>query len=140
MGASWSSPPDATATPPPTAAAQPTSAIPNAIFLLLCMFVLLVSGVPPACAHPPEPALTEPFSRCSGREGSMDAVKLLLVEDDKKIATAVKRGLEAEGFTVDVSFDGTDGLWQATEHAYDLLVLDIMLPGRNGFQICADLR
>ena len=67
-------------------------------------------------------------------------MKLLLVEDDKKIATAVKRGLEAEGFTVDVSFDGTDGLWQATEHTYDLLVLDIMLPGRNGFQICADLR
>ena len=67
-------------------------------------------------------------------------MKLLLVEDDTKIATAVKRGLEAEGFTVDVSFDGIDGLWRATEHAYDLLVLDIMLPGRNGFQICADLR
>ena len=67
-------------------------------------------------------------------------MKLLLVEDDRKIATAVKRGLEAEGFTVDVCFDGTDGLWQATEHPYDLVVLDLMLPGRNGFQICADLR
>ena len=67
-------------------------------------------------------------------------MKLLLVEDDKKIATAVKRGLEAEGFTVEVAFDGNDGLWLATESTYDLLVLDIMLPGRNGYKICADLR
>ncbi len=67
-------------------------------------------------------------------------MKLLLVEDDKKIATMVKRGLEAESFTVDVAFDGTDGLWQATEGTYDLIILDIMLPGRNGFQVCADLR
>ena len=67
-------------------------------------------------------------------------MKVLIVEDDRKIATAVKRGLEAEGFTVEVAFDGADGLWRATEGAYDLIVLDIMLPGRNGFQICADLR
>jgi two-component system, OmpR family, response regulator len=67
-------------------------------------------------------------------------VKLLLVEDDKKIATAVKRGLEAEGYTVEVAFDGEDGLWMATESSYDLIVLDIMLPGRNGYLICADLR
>jgi len=67
-------------------------------------------------------------------------VKLLLVEDDKKIATAVKRGLEAEGYTVEVAFDGQDGLWMATESSYDLIVLDIMLPGRNGYLICADLR
>jgi two-component system, OmpR family, response regulator len=67
-------------------------------------------------------------------------MKLLLVEDDRKIATAVQRGLEAEGFSVEVSFDGEDGLWRATEGSYDLLVLDIMLPGRNGYQICADLR
>jgi len=67
-------------------------------------------------------------------------VKILLVEDDKKIATIVKRGLEAEGFTVEVAFDGTDGLWLAKEGSFDLLILDIMLPGRNGYQICADLR
>ena len=66
--------------------------------------------------------------------------KLLLVEDDRKIATAVKRGLEAEGFAVEVSFDGDDGLWRAREGAYDLIVLDIMLPGRNGFLVCRDLR
>ena len=67
-------------------------------------------------------------------------MKLLLVEDDKKIATAVKRGLEAEGFTVDVSFDGDDGFWRASEGAYDLIVLDIMLPGRSGYRVCGDLR
>ena len=66
--------------------------------------------------------------------------KLLLVEDDKKIATAVKRGLEAEGFAVEVSFDGDDGFWRASEGAYDLIVLDILLPGRNGFRVCGDLR
>jgi len=67
-------------------------------------------------------------------------MKLLLVEDDKKIAATVKRGLEAEGFTVEVAFDGNDGLWLASEGGYDLVVLDIMLPGRNGYRICADLR
>jgi DNA-binding response OmpR family regulator len=67
-------------------------------------------------------------------------MKVLLVEDDKKIATAVQRGLSAEGFTVEVSFDGEDGLWRATEGAHDLIVLDLMLPGRNGFQVCAALR
>lgn len=67
-------------------------------------------------------------------------MKILLVEDDKKIATMVKRGLESEGFTVEVAFDGTDGLWLATEGTYDLIILDILLPGRNGFQICAELR
>lgn len=67
-------------------------------------------------------------------------MKVLVVEDDKKVATAVKRGLEAEGYTVDFAFDGADGLWLATEGTYDLIVLDIMLPGRNGYEICAQLR
>jgi DNA-binding response OmpR family regulator len=67
-------------------------------------------------------------------------VKLLFVEDDPKIAKAVRRGLEAEGFAVEVSSDGADGLWRATEGQYDLILLDIMLPGRNGYQICRELR
>ena len=62
------------------------------------------------------------------------------MEDDVKIATAVKRGLEAEGFAVEVAFDGEDGLWRAQEGGYDLIILDIMLPKRNGFQVCADIR
>jgi two-component system, OmpR family, response regulator len=67
-------------------------------------------------------------------------VRILVVEDDKHVARAVKRGLEAEGFAVDVAFDGTDGRWLATENAYDAMVLDIMLPGTNGYDLCAELR
>ncbi|MDH4116124.1 MAG: response regulator transcription factor [Acidimicrobiia bacterium] len=67
-------------------------------------------------------------------------MKVLLVEDDKRLAATVKRGLEAEHFTVDVALTGPDGLWLATESIYDVIVLDIMLPGRNGYQVCADLR
>jgi DNA-binding response OmpR family regulator len=67
-------------------------------------------------------------------------MKVLLIEDDKKIATAVKRGLEGEGFVVDIAFTGTDGLWMATEGVYDALIVDLLLPGKNGFQICAELR
>jgi DNA-binding response OmpR family regulator len=64
----------------------------------------------------------------------------LVVEDEPKVAAAVKRGLEGEGFAVDVAGDGIDGLWMATEHAYDAIVLDIMLPGKNGYDVCAALR
>jgi len=71
---------------------------------------------------------------------AIGAMKVLLVEDDKRFASLVKRGLDAEGFTVDVALDGKVGLWLATEGFYDVIVLDIMLPGRNGYQICADLR
>jgi two-component system OmpR family response regulator len=67
-------------------------------------------------------------------------VKLLLVEDDAKLAASVRRGLAAEGFTVEVAPDGVEGLWRATEGAYDLIVLDIMLPGRNGYEVCRELR
>jgi len=66
--------------------------------------------------------------------------KLLLVEDDTKIAAAVRRGLEAEGFTVEVCVNGDDGFWRASEGTYDLMILDILLPGRNGFRVCGDLR
>ncbi len=67
-------------------------------------------------------------------------MRVLVVEDEKKVAAAVKRGLEAEGYAVDVALDGVDGLWMATEHQYDAIVLDIMLPGRNGYQVCEALR
>jgi len=67
-------------------------------------------------------------------------VRVLVVEDEKRVASAVKRGLEAEGFAVDVALTGTDGLWLAQENDYDLIVLDIMLPGVNGYRICSTLR
>ncbi len=67
-------------------------------------------------------------------------MKILLVEDDSKIANAVAHGLEAEGFHVEVAADGDSGFWMARESGYDLIILDILLPGRNGFRVCADLR
>lgn len=63
-----------------------------------------------------------------------------MVEDDKHLARSIKRGLEAEGFAVDVALDGIDGLWRAKEGDYDVVVLDIMLPGKSGYQVCAELR
>ena len=67
-------------------------------------------------------------------------MKVLIVDDDVTIVHAVRRGLEAEGFTVETAFDGLEGIWRATEFAYDAVILDIMLPKRNGFLVCADLR
>jgi DNA-binding response OmpR family regulator len=67
-------------------------------------------------------------------------MKILVVEDDKRLAATVKRGLEQDGYAVDVALDGTNGLWMATEQQYDAIVLDIMLPGINGYRLCADLR
>jgi len=67
-------------------------------------------------------------------------VKLLLVDDDATLASALRRGLTAEGFTVEVAVDGPEGLWRAREGSYDLILLDIMLPGVNGYRVCAELR
>jgi DNA-binding response OmpR family regulator len=67
-------------------------------------------------------------------------MRLLLVEDDKRVAGAVKRGLEIEGYAVDVALDGTDGHWLATENSYDAIVLDAMLPGMSGSDLCCALR
>ncbi|MET0907887.1 MAG: response regulator transcription factor [Ilumatobacteraceae bacterium] len=67
-------------------------------------------------------------------------MRILVVEDDPKIAAGIRRGLETEGFGVEVAVNGDDGWWMATEGNFDLIVLDIMLPGRNGFVVCRDLR
>jgi len=67
-------------------------------------------------------------------------MRVLVVEDEKRVAAAVRRGLEAEGFAVDVALTGTDGEWLSKENKYDVIVLDIMLPGVNGYRLCANLR
>jgi DNA-binding response OmpR family regulator len=67
-------------------------------------------------------------------------MRILVVDDDRHLAHAVQRGLRAEGYAVDVAYDGTEGLWFAQENPYDALVLDVMLPGLSGTDICARLR
>lgn len=70
----------------------------------------------------------------------LSLMRVLFVEDEERLARALKHGLERDGFAVDVAHDGEQGLWLAREHDYDAVVLDIMLPRRNGYQVCADLR
>jgi DNA-binding response OmpR family regulator len=67
-------------------------------------------------------------------------MRVLLVEDERRLAESVRQGLTSEGFVVDVIHDGTSALWAATEYHYDVLVLDIMLPGKNGYQVLKQLR
>jgi two-component system OmpR family response regulator len=67
-------------------------------------------------------------------------MRVLVVEDERALADGLRRGLETEGFAADLAHDGIDGLHLALEHAYDAIVLDLMLPGMNGFQVCGALR
>ncbi|MGZ0175754.1 MAG: response regulator transcription factor [Acidimicrobiales bacterium] len=67
-------------------------------------------------------------------------MRVLVVEDDPGIAQALVRGLTADGFAVDHADDGTEGLWLAQTHPYSAIILDLMLPGTNGWQVCAALR
>lgn len=68
------------------------------------------------------------------------AKKILIVEDDKSISTIIMVNLNMAGYVTDQSFDGDDGLKKAMTGEYDLILLDIMLPGRDGFDICKNLR
>jgi DNA-binding response OmpR family regulator len=67
-------------------------------------------------------------------------MRVLVVEDEKRLAAGLRKGLEAEGFAVDVVHTGTDGLWMARENPFDAIVLDVMLPGASGYQVCRTLR
>jgi two-component system OmpR family response regulator len=67
-------------------------------------------------------------------------MRVLVVEDEVRLAETVRRGLAAEGFNVEVVHDGAEGLWAATENTYDAIVLDIMLPGLSGYRVCQQLR
>ena len=67
-------------------------------------------------------------------------MKVLVVEDEPTLARGLQTGLEAEGYAVDVANDGLDGLWFARENEYDVILLDIMLPGLNGYKVCQTLR
>ncbi len=67
-------------------------------------------------------------------------MRVLVVEDEKRLAAGLKKGLRAEGFATDVALTGTEGLSMARANAYDAIVLDVMLPGMNGYRVCARLR
>lgn len=67
-------------------------------------------------------------------------MKVLIVDDEVRLTESLTRGLLAEGFAVDSASNGVDGLWQAREGAYDAIVLDVMLPGLNGYEVCRELR
>ena len=67
-------------------------------------------------------------------------MRVLVVEDEERLAAAIASGLTAEGYDVDVAHDGLTGVWRAREHSYAAIVLDLLLPGMNGFQVCATLR
>lgn len=70
----------------------------------------------------------------------LTAMRILVVEDEAKMASFIKRGLEEEGAAVDISADGQDGLYRASSGSYDLIVLDITLPLMDGLEVCRQLR
>jgi DNA-binding response OmpR family regulator len=76
----------------------------------------------------------------TGRPGTLGAVRVLVVEDEQRLAAAVRRGLAAEGFVVDLAHNGEDGLHAAREGGYDAVVLDLMLPKLSGYAVCQQLR
>ncbi|MCC6226784.1 MAG: response regulator transcription factor [Microthrixaceae bacterium] len=67
-------------------------------------------------------------------------MKLLMIDDDRRLCDAVRRRLEADGVVVELAHDGVEGLWKVETSRYDVILLDLMLPLRNGFQVCADIR
>src|SRR3954467_8983009 len=67
-------------------------------------------------------------------------MRVLIVEDEERLAETVRRGLSDAGFVVEVVHNGEDGLWAASEHSYDVIVLDIMLPRVNGYKVLEQLR
>ena len=107
---------------------------------MVCSFVV---GPTIRDASAPEASLKRPQADVqrafSARWDDLE-VRILVVEDDKHVALAVRRGLEDEGYAVDVALTGTDGEWFATENAYDAMVLDVMLPELAGDELCARLR
>jgi len=68
------------------------------------------------------------------------AMRVLVVEDEEKMASLLRRGLEREGYAVDIAVNGVDAVWAGTENDYDAIVLDVMIPPPDGFEVCRTLR
>ena len=67
-------------------------------------------------------------------------MRVLIVEDEVKMAALIRRGMRGEGIAADVAINGEDALWMAEATSYDAIVLDLMLPGIDGFEVCRRLR
>jgi two-component system copper resistance phosphate regulon response regulator CusR len=67
-------------------------------------------------------------------------MKILIAEDDRRVASFLKKGLKEEQYVVDVCYDGEEALFQAQVNEYDLIILDVMLPGKNGLAVCKEIR
>lgn len=80
---------------------------------------------------------TQPMTRTTAEEGT---VQVLLVEDDERLARLTARYLQEHGIVVTVARTGTEGLTEAARHAYDVILLDLMLPGKDGLEVCRELR
>jgi two-component system, OmpR family, response regulator len=80
------------------------------------------------------------FTRASPRRGTLTVVRTLVVEDDPKLGPLLTRGLSERGGVADLAVRGEDALWMAQAKSYDAIVLDVMLPGLDGFETCARLR
>jgi DNA-binding response OmpR family regulator len=80
------------------------------------------------------------FSLLAAARGMLGVMRVLVVDDDVRLTALLRQGLRAEGYAVDVAGDGHEGIRMAAGSAYDVIVLDVLMPGRNGFQVCADLR
>jgi two-component system OmpR family response regulator len=78
--------------------------------------------------------------RFSSGRATLQRVRVLVVEDEIKMAGLIRRGLKADGMAADVAIKGEDALWMASATPYDAIVLDVMLPGMDGFQVCRMLR
>ena len=67
-------------------------------------------------------------------------MRILVVEDDRKVGSFLERGLREEQYAVDLCRDGENAVYQAEINDYDVIILDIMLPGKDGFEVCRELR
>jgi DNA-binding response OmpR family regulator len=67
-------------------------------------------------------------------------MRILVIEDDQMLSSALRKGLNADGYSVDVTADGLEGLHLASENDYDAVILDVLLPGLNGYRVCRQLR
>src|SRR5690625_7451095 len=67
-------------------------------------------------------------------------MRVLIIEDEKKVSGFIKKGLEEQMFTVDVALDGEAGIRRFHQKEYDIVILDVVLPGMNGFEVCRQIR